>query len=256
MYPELLKLGPFTIYSYGLMLGLAFIVASYLLTHELRLHGMNPNIATEVTLIALVAGLVGAKLFHLLENWDDFMHAPWQMAISPAGLTWYGGFLLAVGIIYFYLKRKKIRFLQICDFTAPGLALGYGIARIGCQLAGDGDYGIPSDLPWAMAYPHGTVPTTARVHPAPVYETLASVVIFLILWKLRKRGYPVGKLFMIYLLLSGIERLLVEFIRINPHLLFGLSQAQLISVALIAVGAFGVVYYNKQSPTANVRRQT
>jgi phosphatidylglycerol:prolipoprotein diacylglycerol transferase len=247
MCPELLKIGPITIYSYGLMLGMAFIVASYLFTVELKRVNMNLNIATEITLIALVAGIVGAKLFHIFENWNEFIDNP-VMAFSPAGLTWYGGFLLAVLFIYLYVRRKKISFLLISDLNSPGLALGYGIARIGCHLSGDGDYGIPSNLPWAYAYEHGTVPTPPgiTVHPTPIYELIAGIIMFIFLWSIRRKKKHVGELFMIYMILTSISRFLVEMIRVNPRIIFNLSQAQIISVILIFVGSVGIYFLRKK----------
>jgi phosphatidylglycerol---prolipoprotein diacylglyceryl transferase len=241
MYPEILHIGPITIYSYGLMLGITFIVASYLFTLELKRVGLNPNIATEVTLFALVFGIIGAKLFHVFENWTEFVDNP-VMVFSPAGLTFYGGFLLAVFAIYLYLRKKKISFLKIADLNAPGLALGYGIARIGCHLSGDGDYGIVSSLPWAYSYAKGTVPTPPgiTVHPTPIYELIAAVIIFIVLWSLRKKNQPVGKLFMIYLILISVARFLVEIIRLNPDLIWGLSEAQVISIVLCVVGLIGM----------------
>jgi phosphatidylglycerol---prolipoprotein diacylglyceryl transferase len=251
MYPEILKVGPVTIYSYGLMLGMAFIVASYLFTVELKRVNLNPNIATEVTLISLVAGIVGAKLFHVLENWSEFIDNP-VMALSPAGLTWYGGFLLALLFIFLYIKKKKIPFLTIADLNSPGLALGYGIARIGCHLSGDGDYGIVSNLPWAYSYLHGTVPTPpgVLVHPTPIYELIAGIIMFVFLWSIRKKMKKVGELFMIYLILTSISRFLVETIRINPRIIFNLSEAQLISVILCIIGIAGI-YFLKKKPVKN-----
>jgi phosphatidylglycerol:prolipoprotein diacylglycerol transferase len=262
MYPELFKIGPFTIYSYGLMLGIAFLTASYLLTLELKRKKMDPNLASTVTFMAVVLGIVGAKVFHLLENWDYFLLSPLEMVFSAGGLTFYGGFILAAAVIILYLKKKKIPVLKITDATAPGLMLGYGIARIGCQLAGDGDYGIPSNLPWAMSYERGTyppsvafkdfpeivekygingvVPDNILVHPAPLYELIAAGVLFLILWQLRKKITVDGKLFFVYLVFAGSERFFVEFIRINPMLIAGLSEAQLISLLLIIIGTAGI----------------
>ncbi len=271
MHPELFKIGPFTVYSYGLMLGLGFVAASFLLTRELRRKQMNPNIATEITLLALIFGIIGSKGLFLIEQWNAFLQAPLKTAFSPAGLTWYGGFILAIAAIYLYLRRKRLSFLLLCDLTAPGLALGYGIARIGCHLSGDGDYGIPTTLPWgtvyakgiyppsiafqnvpeiAKNYPGGIVPDTTPLHPTPIYELLACIVIFVILWSIRKKNYPAGELFMIYLVLSGVERLLVEFIRINPRVLFGLTEAQLTSIVLIFIGLFGIYHLKRRVQTA------
>ena len=127
--------------------------------------------------------------------------------------------------------------LTLLDVCAPGLALGYAIGRVGCQLSGDGDYGKPSDLPWAMAYPDGTEPTPpgVEVQPTPIYETLAMGFVALVLWHLRDRFRP-GVLFAIYLVIAGIERLLIEFIRRNDHVVAGLTFPQLVSLGLIAAG--------------------
>jgi len=130
--------------------------------------------------------------------------------------------------------------------------IGYGIARIGCQLSGDGDYGLPTDLPWGMAYPKGTVPTTQIVHPTPVYETIFSFLLFGLLWKLRKRPAPDGWLFFVYLIISGLERFFIEFIRLNPKWARGLSQSQLISLSLVAVGIVGILMKRGEVPAAPV----
>jgi phosphatidylglycerol:prolipoprotein diacylglycerol transferase len=128
------------------------------------------------------------------------------------------------------------------DSIAPGLALAYGVGRIGCQLAGDGDWGTVSDLPWAMAYPDAIVgwdyPPGVRVHPAPVYETLLAAAIFAVLWSIRKRPLRDGAVFWWYLILTSMARFLVEFVRVNKHSLLGLTHPQVVSVALIAIGAW------------------
>ncbi len=263
MYPELFKIGPFTVYSFGLMLGIAFIVASYLLTKEIERKKLNPNVATEVTLLAIIFGIVGSKGLDLIENWDSFLQDPIGSAFSPGGLTFYGGLVLSIIAIWIYARKKKIPFLFIADAAAPSLAIAYGIGRIGCHLAGDGDYGIPTNLPWgtdysngtvkphlmfrgseiAKSFPNGIVPDNTPLHPTPIYEFILMMIIFLILWKLRKKDWAYGKLFMLYLILQGIERFSIEFIRLNPRLLFGLSEAQLISIVMITFGMGGLYYY-------------
>jgi phosphatidylglycerol:prolipoprotein diacylglycerol transferase len=266
MYPELFKIGPFTVYSYGLMLGIAFIIASYILTKEVERRKIDPNVATEVTLISIIFGIIGAKLFHLFENWDAFINNPLHMAFSPGGLTFHGGLILVIIAVLIYSRRKKIPFLTIADLAAPSLALAYGIGRIGCHLAGDGDYGFPTNLPWgtnyengtvppslmfrgseiAKGFPNGIVPDNTPLHPTPIYEFLIMVIIFFILWKFRKREWPDGKLFTMYLMLAGLERFSIEFIRLNPRLLFGLSEAQLVSIILMAAGVIGYYYFTKK----------
>ncbi|MGD1007429.1 MAG: prolipoprotein diacylglyceryl transferase [Ignavibacteriaceae bacterium] len=286
MYPELFKIGPFTVYSFGLMVGIAFIISSYILTKEFERRKLNPSLATEITLLAIIFGIIGSKVLDLIENWDSFIANPFLSAFSPGGLTFYGGLILAAVVIAVYLKKKKISFLFISDAASPSLILAYGIGRIGCQLAGDGDYGIPTSLFWGTNFANGTVkpadvlkqyyidnPALAvrdnfhdlssrfvrsdqygiitkfdeviRLHPTPVYEFLICTVIFFILWYLRKKDWTDGKLFMLYLIFAGVERFSVEFLRLNPHLLFGLSEAQLISIILIIIGTAGFVYLDK-----------
>ncbi len=260
MLPVLFEIGPIKVYSFGLMLGIAFVVANYLFVREVRRRGMSESVAGTITLIALIAGVVGSKLFSLLENMDRFLADPTGEAFSAAGLTFYGGLILATLLIWLYVRRKRLPFLPITDSVAPSLILAYGIGRIGCQLAGDGDYGLPSRLPWAMTYPNGTVSTLAKlnpplahrwaemfpnrpipvdipVQPTPIYETLAAVAIFAVLWSLRKRPMAAGILFAIYLILAGVERFLVEFIRLNDRYLFNLSEAQWISIGMIILGS-------------------
>lgn len=260
MCPELFKIGPLTVYSYGLMLGIAFIVASYILSFEFKRKGIHPDLASEVTLLSLIFGIIGAKIFHLFDIWDQFLQDPIGEIFSPGGLVWYGGFLVALIAVYINSRRRNLPFLVLGDSVAPAVALGYGIGRVGCHLSGDGDYGIPTDLPWgtdyskgtyppslafrgteiAKNYPDGIVPDTTPLHPTPIYEFLMGVIIFLILWKMRKGINVNGKLFMWFLILHGTARFLVEFIRINPKILFGLSEAQIISLVLIAGGLFGL----------------
>lgn len=277
MYPDLftigpfhigsLAIGPFTVHGYGLMLGIAFIVSSYILTKELERRKMDTNLGTEITLLSIIFGIAGSKLFHLLENWSLFLQNPIDMIFNAGGLTFYGGLICTIIAIFIYVRRKGIPFLVIADIAAPALALAYGIGRIGCHLAGDGDYGLPTSLPWGTDYSHGTVPPsimflnspvaqsfpngivpdTTPLHPTPIYEFMVAVVIFYVLMNFRKKHLIDGQIFMYYLIFSGFARFTVEFIRLNPSLLFGLSQAQVISVGLIAVGVF-MTYRNKKNP--------
>lgn len=263
MYPELFKIGPFTVHSFGLMMAISFIVASWILTKELVRKDYQPNLGSTITLLAVIFGIIGSKLLFLIEDWDHFILNPLGEAFSPGGLTWYGGFILATFAIWRYVRKKKISFLKICDAAAPGLLIGYGIARIGCHFAGDGCYGMPTNLPWGTVYSNGTYPpliafrdfpeivqkygvdgiilNNITVHPTPIYEFFSSIILFLILWNLRKKNFTDGTIFMFYLILSGISRFLVEFIRLNPRILFGLSEAQLISIVLIIIGIIGTI---------------
>lgn len=140
---------------------------------------------------------------------------------------------------------------MLLDLVAPALALGYAIGRIGCQLSGDGDYGKPSHLPWAMGYPHGTVPTApgVRVQPTPVYETLAMSAVALVLWRMRDRYRP-GLLFALYLVAAGVERFVIEFLRRNPHVFAGLTAAQIESLVVIVVGAGAAAFARRRTASA------
>ncbi|MEX2090194.1 MAG: prolipoprotein diacylglyceryl transferase [Bacteroidota bacterium] len=260
MCPRLLEIGPFTIYSYGLMLAVGFIVASYLLGAELKRKNIDPNIGNTVTMIAVVAGIAGSKLLFLIEHWGQFIADPMGMAFSPTGLTFYGGFLLATLMIFLYARNKKVRFFSIADAVSPGLILGYGIARLGCHFAGDGDYGFPTDLPWGTdysngtyppsvafrgfpeitgRYPGGVVPDNILCHPTPVYELIFCAIIFSILWRYRKSIHGNGRMFTLYLMLAGLERFSIEFLRLNPRIALGLSEAQVIAIGLMIVGLAG-----------------
>jgi phosphatidylglycerol---prolipoprotein diacylglyceryl transferase len=268
MYPVIVKIGPFTVYSFGLMLGISFIVASWLLSKEFERKKLDQNIATQISLLAIIFGIIGCRLLDLIENWGEFIKDPIGMAFSLGGLTFYGGVILAAFVIWIYTRKKGIPYLVVADLIAPSLAIAYGIGRIGCHLAGDGDYGIPTALPWGTNYSHGTVPPSVAfrspnllhhfpwiakefpngvpnntpLHPTPIYEFIMMLIIFFVLWKLRKKNWPDGKLFMLYLILQGIERFSIEFIRLNPRLLWGLSEAQLISIVMIIGGAIGFYY--------------
>jgi phosphatidylglycerol:prolipoprotein diacylglycerol transferase len=230
------------------MLGIAFFIASYLFTQELKRKDMDQSLASAITMLALICGIVGAKLFHLFEYWDEFIRNP-KMAFSPAGLTFLGGFLLSVLVVFIYLRRKKISFLLIADMNAPGLAIAYGIARIGCHLSGDGDYGIISELPWAYSYLNGTVPTYpgVTVHPTPIYELITSILIFVFLWSIRKKTNKNGELFSYYLILTSIARFFVEILRLNPKIFVGLTEAQLISILLCVTGLILLGYFKKSN---------
>ncbi len=270
--PVLFRIGPLSVYSYGLMMGIGFIAANFVAVKEFERKGMGAHFANQVTLLAVVFGIAGSKILSLLESWGDFVKDPMGMAFSPAGLTWYGGFALATVAILWAAHRKHFKFAKVADALAPPLILGYAVARLGCHFSGDGDYGMPTKLPWGVDYSHGIlppsiafrtlphiestfpggiVPDNTLLHPTPIYEFIAGLLIFYLLWKIRKNVRPDGKLFMIYLILAGAERLFVEFIRLNPRLLFGLSEAQLISIPIIAIGVGGLIYLNQK--TVSVR---
>lgn len=230
-----------TIQTFGIMFGLGFVAAGAVLARRLKELSAPPDWAYEMIFAALVGGLVGARGYYIVQNYDAVKHDLLGSIFSGSGLVWYGGAIGGAIAVALWAWRRRFPPLALLDVSAVPLTLGYAIGRIGCQVSGDGDYGKPSHLPWAMGYPHGTVPTPpgVRVHPTPVYETLAMGVIALVLWRLRDR-YRGGILFALYLVLSGIERLLVEFIRRNHPVAAGLTAPQLESIGAIVVGAVAI----------------
>jgi phosphatidylglycerol---prolipoprotein diacylglyceryl transferase len=234
MRPEIHLLG-LSIKTFGVMFALGFIAAGAVLARRLDELGKPVDWAYEMVFAALVGGLVGSRVYYLVQHRDDLHGGLLSNVFSGTGLVWYGGALGGMLAVILWAYRRRFLGLGLLDLAAPGLALGYAIGRIGCQVSGDGDYGRGSDLPWAMPYPHGTVPTDISVHPTPIYETLAVGLIAWMLWRWRDRFAP-GLLFAAYLVLSGVERLLVEFIRRNAHVAVGLTAPQLQSAALAAAG--------------------
>src|SRR5438876_498253 len=249
-----LHLGPLTIPTFGLMVATGLLAAAYLLQADfdrrreqfLRrgyLKGSGqPGHHDEGFLIigiAGLAGLVGARLYHVLESPRELVADP-SLLISRFGFAWFGGFLGGFVALLFLARRFGIPTLEFMDLCSPAAAVGYAIGRIGCLLSGDGDYGAPTSLPWGMSFPNGVVPTTERVHPTPVYEFLIWMAIAAFLWRMGTqalRGPKAGgEIFCNYLILTGVARFLIEFIRINPKSFFGLSNAQAASLLSILFG--------------------
>ena len=235
----------------------------------------------EITILALVFGLLGAKLFDIFENWSDFLENPASYLLSPSGLTFYGGLICAAIAIILYARKHKIPVVHLADAIAPVLIIAYAIGRIGCQVAGDGDWGIVNTDPkpfawlpdwlWAYNYPHNVNETGVPIpgcqgrfcnqlpqthYPTPIYETIMGFIIFFILWGLRKSMRPFGALFALYLILNGIERFLIEKIRVNNRidfLGFQPTQAEVISSMLVLLGIGLWIFLVQRSRTAVAR---
>jgi phosphatidylglycerol:prolipoprotein diacylglycerol transferase len=233
--PEL-DLGPVTIQTFGLCLALALVSCGLLTAKRLRETGRPADWAYEALFAAGVGGIVGAKVDWMIQNPEQAFDTGVLDAIFGPGLVFYGGLLGGALAVVLWAWRRDFLGYELLDLAAPVIPLGYALGRIGCQLSGDGDYGVPSSLPWAMSYPDGTVPTTQDVHPAPIYELLAMGTVTAVLWHLRGRFAP-GVLFGLYLVLGGLERVLVEFIRRNEAVAAGLTLPQLISVVMILGGS-------------------
>jgi phosphatidylglycerol:prolipoprotein diacylglycerol transferase len=236
MYPILFRIGDIAISSYMVTMSIAFLVAYILCKGEFKRRGLSEDLLDLLLVANVLGGIVGAKILFLMENvtFSEFIGDPIRYLSS--GLTFLGGFLGAVVLILVVVWAKKVRFWLASDAMAPSLVIGYAIAKIGCFLVGD-DYGIPSNLPWAMSFPKGAPPTNEIVHPAQIYEMLASAGIFVFAWKIRKCNKPIGWLTAIVFILMGLERFLVEFVRnTTPSFIPGVSLAQLMSIGLVVAG--------------------
>ncbi|MEE9132997.1 MAG: prolipoprotein diacylglyceryl transferase [Gemmatimonadota bacterium] len=266
MYPILFEFKGIQFTSFGLMLGLCFLVGGWIASLEFGRKGYSKDVAWSLLMGALIGGIVGAKLYYAFLNWPLLVRAPLQTLFSRAGLVWYGGFIGgSIGATY-VLWREKLPFWKVADVAALSLPIAYAIGRIGCFLVGD-DYGRPTDGPLGVAFPKGSPPTTAgnlrnyfgvdvpdsvpdwevlRVYPTQIFEVVISFLIFALLWRLRKHPYRAGWLFMLYLMLAGFERFFIEFFRVKDDRFLGIfTLAQMISVSLIVIGAYGVWAFSR-----------
>jgi phosphatidylglycerol:prolipoprotein diacylglycerol transferase len=255
MHPVLFEIGPLTIYSLGVLWALAAFAAAFIVRLELKRYDYDPELAGSVVAAAALGGLLGARLLFILEEWESFTRAPFDFIFSGAGFSWYGGLVGGALAAAWVFQRNKLPLAQAADIAAPALALGYGIGRIGCFLAGDATWGKVSDVPWAMAFPNAVAgwadpltgvpyPPGVRVHPTQLYELLQSLFVFTILWVLRKRDHPRGTIFHLYLILAGSMRFVVEFWRANPIVTLGMTEYQWISLALAVLG-MGMFWYQQ-----------
>lgn len=272
MYPYL-NLGSWHIGTFGLLLWLAAVCATVVLHRNFVRNGVDAD-ALNVVALAVIAGIIGAKAWHELQNPSQIMpalHFSVRQAGGnavlgflhwfQAGFAWFGGLVAAIAVLMWQGRIARFKgpvegtqgecvgALRMLDLAAPAAALGYGVGRIGCLLSGDGDYGINTTLPWGVHMAKNALvppnPPNALVQPTPIYELLFSIVVFWILWKLGERHKPIGWLTGMYLLLSGIGRFLVEFVRINPKLYFGMSNAQVAALGSMVVGVIVIVWASR-----------
>ena len=237
MYPVLFRIGDFEVTSFGVMVALAALVGLWLFRRELRWSGL-PLDATDAGLVGVVGGLVGAKLLWTVEHATE---APLlELLLSRGGLSWYGGLIGGVGIGLAYIAFKRWPIVPILAAATPALAFGHLIGRIGCFLVGD-DYGTPSTLPWAVAFPEGLPPTTVPVHPTQLYEAIGLGLLGWVLIQWRRRGVSDATVLGRYLVSAGALRFGIEFLRVNERVAFGLSVAHLVSIAAIALGGIVLV---------------
>ncbi len=251
-----IHIGHYAQSTFGLMLALAAFSAGFLLQGNLRRYRIDGD-AIGIIAIATIAGVLGAKLWHVLQDPATLMAHP-SVLLDRAGLAWFGGLVGGIAALLWQARGAHLRSLTMLDLCAPSAALGYGIGRIGCLTSGDGDYGVASNLPWAMSFPNGLDPVNYPVHPTPLYECLVAIAITAYLWRrsapARGRLLHAGQITGEYLILSGLARFLVEFIRINPRVYWGMSNAQVASLASVLAGA-ALVFYARRHVVASVTVQ-
>ena len=264
MYPVIYDFGDISIFgfsfhpvinSYGFMLMVAFYSCYYFLNKDLKRLGYNPSLAGDIVFAAAVGGIIGSRVYFLLENFEQFLNDPIGMIFSGGGLVFLGGLLGGFLAVTYVIKKNNLRWGIFADLVAPLLILGYAIGRVGCLLVGD-DYVLPTHLAWGIEFPNGIPPSTYRifqtqypwvdlsgftpgvlkVHPTQIYETLIGLGIFYYLYQKRTSVKVAGSLFFTYLVMAGAERFMIEFLRINQKYLFGLSGAQVISLIMISIG--------------------
>ena len=243
--------------SYGFMLMMAFYSCYYFLNKDLKELGYDQKLAADIVFAAALGGILGSKIYYLIENFGRVKADPMGMIFSGAGLVFLGGLIGGTLAVTYVLKKNKLQWFKFADIVAPLLILGYAIGRIGCLLVGD-DYGKPTHLPWGISFPDGLPPSTYRVfqtyypwinlegfdpgvltvHPTQIYETLLGFGIFYFIYKKRKSVTVAGSLFFTYLIFAGSERFFIEFLRVNTRYLFGLSGSQIISLGMIAIGSW------------------
>lgn len=287
---------PLPFATFGLLLAYAALAAAACLTAELRrlweagliqpgrrqsrdaagtvvdVSKPPQELVPNLTLVVLLAGIAGARLFHIMENMDQFLASPWAMIFSRSGLSVFGGLIAGTLAGLVYVRRWQLQVRLILDAVAPAMMLGYSIGRVGCQVSGDGDWGIRADLAlkpewlptwlWAQTYDnniYGEVIAAPGVYPTPVYESLLALLCFALLWMVRKHPFRAGWLFSFYLILAGLERLLIEQIRVNPVFSFGsvqATQAEIIAVMFLAGGLGGISFFSRKArPSVSVRAQ-
>ena len=274
MYPVIYDFGNINIFgfqfnpvinSYGFMLMMAFYTCYFFLNKDLKRLGYDSNLSGDIVFAAAVGGILGSKIYYLFENFNRVIADPVGMIFSGAGLVFLGGLMGGTLGVTLVIKKNNLSWITFADIVAPLLILGYAIGRIGCLLVGD-DYGLPTHLPWGIEFPNGLPPSTysvfqtyypwvnlsdfepgiLSVHPTPIYEAIIGGLIFYYLYQKRISVSTVGSLFFTYLILAGLERFIVEFLRVNEKYFIGMSGAQLISLLMISIGTWFLLNPVKQ----------
>jgi phosphatidylglycerol---prolipoprotein diacylglyceryl transferase len=246
MIPELFTIFGFSISPFGVMMALAFLVGSWITAIRMREEGLDPELATTLLVYVMLGGILGSKLYFAIDT-----HLRTQVPLSSLlfardGITWYGGLIMGTLVGAIGARIHGVSVKKVMDCCAIAAAVGQAIGRVGCFLVGD-DYGQPTDLPWGVAFPRGAPKTDVPVHPTQIYEILWLLPVAGLLWKRRHKS---PFLFGEYLFLNGVGRLVIETLRLNPKVAFGLTEPQIVGIALIAIGTSSWLYFQAQRERA------
>ena len=246
MYPVLFRIGSLEITSFGVMVALGALLGILLIRRELERSGVDSIKGTDAALVGVLGGLAGAKLLYVAEHWAEPLS---ETLLSRGGMSWFGGFTGGVLAGIAWILWQRLPLMTVLSAAAPALAVGPAVGRIGCFLVGD-DYGRPTSLPWGIAFPEGLPPTVVPVHPTQLYEAAFLFPFAYFLVRLRKRRVADQSVFGIYLVGAGTLRFLIEIVRVNVRVLFGLTTAQLFSIAVVALGV--ALLLRKPAPMVEV----
>lgn len=256
MYPVILEFGPITIYSFGVLMAAGFYFGSLVSVKEYERRGGNGEALWSLLVWVFLIGLASSRVLSIFNNPQAFFEAPLSELLAGSGFVWYGGFLGGAAAAWLLGRARHMDFVTLADCCAPGLLLGQAFGRLGCHVSGDGDWGVPTTLPWGVAYTNGIAPWEhppgVVVHPTPLYEAAAYFALFALLWRWRHRNPPLGSLFAAYMVGNGFARFLVEFIRIEPRIALGLTQAQWIGLAMTVAGIAWLVRLRGAAPAPRV----
>jgi phosphatidylglycerol:prolipoprotein diacylglycerol transferase len=239
MYPELFRIGDFVISTFGVMMAIAFLTGSWITARRMQEEGLDPDLAWSLLVWVMLGGIAGSKLYFAVD-----VHlrtgAPFgDLLFSRDGITWYGGLVMATLVGAIGCRVHGVSVKKVMDCTAVAGAVGQSLGRVGCFLVGD-DYGMPTDLPWGLAFPEGAPPTLQTVHPTQIYEILWLLPVAAVLWRRRHRS---PFLFGEYIAANGFGRIFIETLRVNPKVAFGLTEPQIVGAMLIVGGVASWLYF-------------
>lgn len=239
MIPELFTIFGLSISPFGVTMALAFLVGSWITAVRMREEGLDPELATTLLVYVMLGGIAGSKLYYAIDTHLRTGVPFASLLFARDGITWYGGLIVATAVGALGCRIHGVSIRTVMNCTAVAGAVGQAIGRLGCFLVGD-DYGKPTDLPWGVSFPRGAPPTDVPVHPTQIYEILWLLPVAAFLWK-RRHVSPF--LFGEYIALNGFGRIFIETLRVNPKVAFGLTEPQIVGVALIVTGVSSWLYF-------------